>query len=92
MPEEEAELLRKMDSHSWLQEDGYAYEILDEDGKSLYSSGELPETEQEQVLAFVAGLDVRKRAEQVMHQLFAALAMRFELKEKADSILRREKE
>ena len=47
MPEEEAELLRKMDSHSWLQEDGYAYEILDEDGKSLYSSGELPETEQE---------------------------------------------
>jgi len=26
----------------------------------------------------VAGLDVRKRAEQVMHQLFAALAMRFE--------------
>ena len=47
MPEEEAELLRKMDSHSWLQEDGYAYEILDEDGKSLYSSGELPETERE---------------------------------------------
>ncbi|MDY4222770.1 MAG: hypothetical protein SOX71_09790, partial [Candidatus Faecousia sp.] len=47
MPEEEAELLRKMDSHPWLQEDGYAYEILDEDGKSLYSSGELPETERE---------------------------------------------
>ena len=42
------------------------------------SAYEVPETEQEQVLAFVAGLDVRKRAEQVMHQLFAALAMRFE--------------
>ena len=42
------------------------------------SAYKVPETEQEQVLAFVAGLDVRKRAEQVMHQLFAALAMRFE--------------
>ena len=42
------------------------------------SADKVPEEEQEQVLAFVAGLDVRKRAEQVMHQLFAALAMRFE--------------
>ena len=42
------------------------------------SAYKVPEAEQEQVLAFVAGLDVRKRAEQVMHQLFAALAMRFE--------------
>ena len=42
------------------------------------SAYKVPETEQEQVLAFVAGLDVRNRAEQVMHQLFAALAMRFE--------------
>ena len=42
------------------------------------SAYKVPEEEQEQVLAFVAGLDVRKRAEQVMHQLFAALAMRFE--------------
>ena len=41
------------------------------------SAYKVPEAEQEQVLAFVAGLDVRKRAEQVMHQLFAALAMRF---------------
>ena len=42
------------------------------------SAYKVPEAEQERVLAFVAGLDVRKRAEQVMHQLFAALAMRFE--------------
>ena len=42
------------------------------------SADKVPEAEQERVLAFVAGLDVRKRAEQVMHQLFAALAMRFE--------------
>ena len=42
------------------------------------SAYKVPEEEQEQVLAFVAGLDVRNRAEQVMHQLFAALAMRFE--------------
>ena len=42
------------------------------------SAYKVPEEEQERVLAFVAGLDVRKRAEQVMHQLFAALAMRFE--------------
>ena len=42
------------------------------------SAYKVPEAEQEQVLAIVAGLDVRKRAEQVMHQLFAALAMRFE--------------
>ncbi len=42
------------------------------------SAYKVPEEEQEQVLAFVAGLDVRNRAEQVMHLLFAALAMRFE--------------
>ena len=47
MPEDASEMLRKIDNHFWLKEDGYAYEILDEDGKSLYSSGELPETEQE---------------------------------------------
>lgn len=38
----------------------------------------VPEEVQEQVLDFIAALDVRSRAEQVMHQLFAALAMRFE--------------
>ena len=38
----------------------------------------VPEAVQEQVLDFIAALDVRSRAEQVMHQLFAALAMRFE--------------
>ena len=42
------------------------------------SAYKVPEEEQERVLAFVAGLDVRNRAEQVMHQLYAALAMRFE--------------
>lgn len=47
MPEEKAELLRQMGNHSWVREDGYAYEILDEKGKTLYSSGTLPETEQE---------------------------------------------
>ncbi len=47
MPENVAELLRKMDSHSWLQEDRYAYEIMDANGENLYSSGALPETEQE---------------------------------------------
>ena len=35
MPEEEAELLRKMDNHSWVKEEGFAYEILDEKGKAL---------------------------------------------------------
>ncbi len=47
MPEEKAELLRQMGNHSWVREDGYAYEILDEKGKTLHSSGTLPETEQE---------------------------------------------
>ena len=47
MPEEESELLRKMGSHSWLKEEGCAYKILDETGKTLYSSGTLPEMEQE---------------------------------------------
>ena len=47
MPEEEAELLRKMGDHDWIKEDDYRYEILDENGKTLYSSGTLPETEQE---------------------------------------------
>ena len=42
------------------------------------SAYKVPEEVQAQVLDFIAALDVRKRAEQVMHQLFAALAMRFE--------------
>ena len=29
MPEEEAELLRKMGDHDWIKEDNYRYEILD---------------------------------------------------------------
>ena len=47
MPEEEAELLRKMDNHYWLKEDGYAYEILDGAGEILYASEALAETERE---------------------------------------------
>lgn len=42
------------------------------------SAYKVPEEVQAQVLDFIAALDVRSRAEQVMHQLFAALAMRFE--------------
>ena len=52
MPEEEAELLRKMGNHSWVKEEGFAYEILDEKGKTLYSSEKLPETEQELEYSF----------------------------------------
>ena len=47
MPEDASELLLKIGNHFWLKEEGYSYEILDENGKSLYSSGELPETERE---------------------------------------------
>ena len=52
MPEEEAELLRKIGNRDWVKEDGYAYEILDENGKTLYSSPALPETEQELEYSF----------------------------------------
>ena len=52
MPEEEAELLRKMGDHDWIKEDNYRYEILDENRKTLYSSGTLPETEQELEYSF----------------------------------------
>ena len=38
----------------------------------------VPEDEIQHVLAFIAGLDIRTVAQQVMHQLFNALAMRFE--------------
>ena len=38
----------------------------------------VPEEEIQRVLAFIAGLDIRTVAQQVMHQLFNALAMRFE--------------
>ena len=47
MPEETSELLRKMGNHDWVKEDGYAYEILDKKGETLYASEPLPETEQE---------------------------------------------
>ena len=38
----------------------------------------VPEDELERVIRFVEGLDIRTIAEQVMHKLFEALAMRFE--------------
>ena len=38
----------------------------------------VPEEELQQVLAFLETLDIRAMAEQVMHELFRALAMRFE--------------
>ncbi len=51
----------------------------------------VPADELEKTLRFVEGLDIRRMAEQVMRRLFEALAMQFELKEKSDSILRRER-
>ena len=38
----------------------------------------VPKEEMEQVIAFVAGLDIRRIAEQVMQKLFQMLAMRYE--------------
>ena len=38
----------------------------------------VPEDEIHRVLAFMTELDIRAVAQQVMHQLFSALAMRFE--------------
>ena len=38
----------------------------------------MPEDEIHRVLAFMTELDIRAVAQQVMHQLFNALAMRFE--------------
>ncbi len=40
----------------------------------------VPEAEQERVLAFVAGLDIRSIAENVMEKLFAMLEMKFDFK------------
>ena len=38
----------------------------------------VPEDEVEKTLAFIAGLDIRQISEGVMHELFRALAMRYE--------------
>ena len=38
----------------------------------------VPQEETERVLAFVAGLDIRRIAERVMQELFKMLAMRYE--------------
>ncbi len=42
------------------------------------SAYKVPEAEQQQVLDFIRAMDIRATAEQVMHKLFAALAMHFE--------------
>lgn len=42
------------------------------------SSCRVPEAELEGVIRFVEGLHIREIAEQVMHTLFQALAMRYE--------------
>lgn len=47
MPEDAAEILRDVTLWSWLDEDGYAYTILDEKRKPLYSSGNIADAEQE---------------------------------------------
>ena len=47
MPEDAAEILRDVTMWNWLDEDGYAYTILDEKRKPLYSSGNIADAEQE---------------------------------------------
>ena len=47
MPEDAAEILRDVTLWNWLDEDGYAYTILDEKRKPLYSSGSIADAEQE---------------------------------------------
>ena len=45
----------------------------------------VPEKEQESVLAFVAALDIKTIAAEVMHKLFAMLEMKFDFKLSANS-------
>ena len=47
MPEDAAEILRDVTLWNWLDEDGYAYTILDEKRKPLYSSGNIADAVQE---------------------------------------------
>ena len=47
MPEDAAEILRDVTLWNWLDEDGYAYTILDEKRKPLYSSGNIADAERE---------------------------------------------
>ena len=47
MPEDAAEILRDVTLWNWLDEDGYAYTILDEKRKPLYSYGNIADAEQE---------------------------------------------
>ena len=42
------------------------------------SAFKVPEEEQEKVVGFISGLDIRGISEQVMRELFRALAMQFE--------------
>lgn len=47
MPEDVAQILRSITLWDWLDEDGYAYTILDEGGELLYSYGSIQDAEQE---------------------------------------------
>ena len=38
----------------------------------------VPEDEIQKIIAFIGGMDIRTVSERVMHELFKALAMRFE--------------
>ena len=57
------------------EQDFYALEI---GSSGIMRAYKVPEDEIHRVLAFMTELDIRAVAQQVMHQLFNALAMRFE--------------
>ncbi len=52
MPQQTAEILRAVTLWDWLDEEGYAYTILDEAGESLYSFGSVEAPEQELEFTF----------------------------------------
>lgn len=52
MPEDLAQKRSNFQRWSWLDENGYAYTILDEAGEELYSFGDVPEAEQEEEYTF----------------------------------------
>ena len=49
--------------------------------RSVYK---VSEEEQEKVLAFVAGLDIKRIATEVMHRMFAMLEMQFDFRLSSD--------
>lgn len=52
MPEDLAQKRSNFQRWSWLDENGYAYTILDEAGEELYSFGDVPEAEREEEYTF----------------------------------------